>query len=189
MNFDAIEAGNDGAPRRMAEIGDDAGQFIAMQRPRRRHIDKAFAGNKRLGIGAQRRWADRRLTIVKHCVRDPAAVPELQENDPAPGMYSIGDDLPARHLGIGVTTRGVGITLRLRRNLCGLGDDQAGRGALGIIFRRQRPRHKAGAGAVAGKRCHDDAIGETEIANRDRIEQRRRDVRNGHAGRFTLRRP
>jgi hypothetical protein len=49
--------------------------------------------------------------------------------------------------------------LRLRRNLCGLGDDQAGRGALGIIFRRQRPRHKAGVTEVAGSKRESDEKG------------------------------
>jgi hypothetical protein len=51
------------------------------------------------------------------------------------------------------------------------GDDQPGGRALGVVFDRERARHVAGGGAVAGHRRHDDAVGQRQRADCNRREE------------------
>ncbi|MNT58193.1 hypothetical protein D3C72_1956150 [compost metagenome] len=49
-------------------------------------------------------------------------------------VYSLGDFFPRGDLLRSVQPRSAGIAFRLERNLSGFSDDQAGTGALSIIF-------------------------------------------------------
>ena len=60
---------------------------------------------------------------------------------------------------------------RLRRDVGGLGDDQAGGGALHVVLGHHRRRHALERGARARERRHDDAVGQREVAERERAEQ------------------
>ncbi len=129
VEFDAVEPGIDGAACGAAKVGDDAGQFVEPQGAWSRDVDKALAVDVSLGLGPDRRRTDRWLAVLEQVVRDAAAVPELDDVDATLGMDRVGDDPPARDLGLGVAARLVGVALRLRRNLCRFSDDQARSGA------------------------------------------------------------
>jgi len=79
-------------------------------------------------------------------------------------------------------TRRVGPAEAVGTDRGGFGDDQAGRGALGIVFGLQRCRHVVDRpGAHARQRRHDDPVGQVEIAHADRGEK----GLEGHAGLLT----
>ena len=157
---------------RIAEVFDDTGDFVQSERTRRRGVDEALAGDECLCVGPNSGRAHGRLAVfLKACVRDTAGMPELNDDGSALGVHGVGDLFPAPDLLVGITARRIGIALRLRRDLRGFGDDQAGRGALGVIFGGERTRDQACAGAVPGQRRHDDAIGELEGAYLGGFEQ------------------
>jgi len=91
-------------------------------------------------------------------------------------MHGAGDQLPAFDLGVGPDARSIGIADAHGGDRGGFGDDQAGGGALGVIFGHQGIRHPAFVGAAAGQGRHDDAVGKLEIAHLDGLEQK------GHKG-------
>ena len=72
---------------------------------------------------------------------------------------------------------------QLGADLRGLGNDQPGGGALGVILCCKRARHQSQPRPVAGQRCHDDAIGKLQRACRQRVKKgkgRRRAVGRVH---------
>jgi hypothetical protein len=69
---------------------------------------------------------------------------------------------------------GSDVTHALRAHLRGFGDDQPGRGALGVIGGRERIWHVAIDGAAARHRRHHQAVGEIEIPQAIGREQRAR---------------
>src|SRR5262249_46154962 len=71
----------------------------------------------------------------------------------------------------GVDAGGVLVALALLRDLAGLGDQKAGRGALAIIFDGHWAGHHAGQRAIAGQRRHGDAVGKRDRAKLIGLEQ------------------
>ena len=68
-------------------------------------------------------------------------MPELNDDRPAPGVHGVGDELPSLGPDRPCSSPGVSrVALRLGRDLGGFGDDQAGRGALGVIFDDSKTR-------------------------------------------------
>ena len=84
--------------------------------------------------------------------------PELGVNEAAFGMYGIGDLLPGGNLFRRVEARRERAADGVRRDVDGFRDDQAGRGALRIVFDCQRADHAAGVGAAAGHGGHDHVV-------------------------------
>ena len=91
-------------------------------------------------------------------------MPKLNDHGPAFGVHGVGDGFPAPDLIVRIAARRIRIALRLGRDLGGFGDDQAGRGALGVIFDSKRTRDQARAGAISRERRHHDAVGEFQRA-------------------------
>jgi hypothetical protein len=104
---------------------------------------------------------------------DPADVPQLQEDLAAGAVDGFGDVGPAAYLIVGPDARGVRVADAHRRDRSGFAEDQAGRGALYVVLGHQRVRHSAFVGAAAGQRGHDDAVGQFQVAQFDRIENSR----------------
>ena len=73
---------------------------------------------------------------------DASDMPELDEDAAAALMHAVRDLAPAGDLFFRIDAGGVLITLALLRNLARFGDQQAGGGALAVIFDRKRARHQ-----------------------------------------------
>ncbi len=115
---------------------------------------------------------DRQLVVLLQAdMRDASDMPELDEDAAAALMHAIGDLAPARHLLLRVDAGGVLIALALLRNLARLGHQQAGGGALPVIFDRQRARHQACDRAVARQGRHHQAVGQGDRAKLVGLEE------------------
>ena len=164
MHFHTIKAGRNGVRRRLTKIIHDARQLAQLQRTRLGNIMETVV-HERLGLRPNRRRRNRRSAIrLQIHMRNTPHVPQLHKNTPAPGMHLVRHLAPAINLRLGIDTRRVLITLRLRRNLSGLGDQQTGRSTLTVIGCSKLARHPTCPRTVAGQRGHDNTIGEDEIA-------------------------
>ena len=86
-------------------------------------------------------------------MRDAAGMPKLNDNGSAFEVHGVGDRLPASDLIVRIATRCVRVALRLGRDLRGFGDDQAGRGALGVVVKSKWTRDQAGSRAISRERA------------------------------------
>ena len=101
--------------------------------------------------------ADRLRATIEQRVAGATAVPQLQENTAAGGMHRVGDQFPAGDLGGGTDAR-----LRPEGRVAGhdhggLGDQQAGTGALRVVFRHEAVGNMLAAGPTAGQRVSGSA--------------------------------
>ncbi|MNC42243.1 hypothetical protein D3C75_910520 [compost metagenome] len=122
MDFHAVEACRNGVCRGLAEIVDDARQFVSLQRSRLGNVLEAIV-DEYLGRGTKRgRGYRRRALLLQIHVGNTAHMPQLQENSPALGVYGIGHLAPSLYLRLRVNARGVLIALSLLRDLRGFGN-------------------------------------------------------------------
>lgn len=179
MHFDAIEAGRPGAARRGCIVIERAGDPRGIQRDRLRGVLEAVAGEG-LAVGAYGTGRHGLCPVrQQRDMADAAHVPELAEDTPASGVHRFDDRLPSHDVGLGMDAGCVEVTLSHRRDLCGLGDDQASRRTLPVVGGRDGSRRAIGLGAVARQRCHQHAVGQFERADAQRGEQQ---TRIGHRG-------
>ena len=164
MDLDPVEARLDGVGRSLAKIVDDARDLVQAQGARGRGLDKS-AVHECLGFCRDRRGSHGGRAARLHVdMRHPTHMPQLQEDAPALGMDRIGDLAPSGDLFGRIDAGRVLIALCLRRYLRRLGDDQSRGRALRVIFGRMGSGHQALRGAVAGQRCHDDAVRQAQGA-------------------------
>jgi len=105
-------------------------------------------------------------------VRQPAHVPELEEDLPALGVHRIDDELPAGDLLRRVDARRAREPAAVRRDLRRLTDDEATlRGALAVVLGHHRVSGVAMLGAHAGERRHHHAVGQRQAAEREWREE------------------
>ena len=97
-------------------------------------------------------------------MRKAPNMPQLADNLAAGGVHGVGHQLPARHLFVSPDAGRQCIAAALLRDIGRLADDQAGAGALGVVFGVQRVRHAIVAHAAARQRCHHDAVGQRQRA-------------------------
>ena len=97
-------------------------------------------------------------------------MPQLHNDAPTLGMHGVGDPPPAGDLRGIVDAGRVDIALALGADLRRLGDDQSGTCALPVVLDREVRRHFTGRRAVAGQWRHDDAVGEADVADSDRVK-------------------
>jgi hypothetical protein len=158
VDLDAVEARRQGAAGAVRELLDDAGDLVQLQGARDSERLRPFAGEGLpLGCHGRRRH---RLSAARlqQRVGDPADVPELGEDPPAPLVDGVGHPAPARELLLGMNARRAGVTHALRRDLGPLGHDQPGRSALGVVGDRELARDVPVDGPVAGHRRHHHAV-------------------------------
>ena len=97
-------------------------------------------------------------------MRDAAGMPKLCDDRAAFGVHGVGDGFPAPDLFVRIAARRIRVALRLGRDLGRFGDDQAGRGALRVVFNGKGTRDEARTGAISRERRHHDAVGEFQRA-------------------------
>ncbi|GAA1327137.1 hypothetical protein GCM10009647_064780 [Streptomyces sanglieri] len=101
---------------------------------------------------------------------DPARVHQLGEDPAARRMHRGGDLAPGGDLLRAVQPGGGGVALAHHRRLDALRDDEARRGALGVVLGDEIRGGAALTGAAAGHRSHRDAVGEPGAGKVDRVE-------------------
>jgi hypothetical protein len=171
MHLDAVEAGGQGVLCRVAEAGDDARQFVIGEGAGGDVGLLAFGGVHLVVADGQGAGGNGLGAVVEQRVAGPAAVPDLQEDAPAGLVHRVGHVLPAGHLGGRVDARLVpegGVALHGHG---GLGDEQAGTGALGVVGGHQVTGHVVVLGAAAGQGGHQDAVGQRQGADLEGLEQ------------------
>ena len=175
MDLDAVEAGFLGEAGALDVFGDDAGNLFDVQSAGDDVVGHLLAGPE-LALRLDGGRGDGEFTVrLVVRVRDAADVPELQENAAALGVHGGGDLLPAGDLLVGIDAWGVRVAMAAGRDCGRLGDDQAGAGALGVVFGHQVRRDVGTFGAATGQGGHQDAI-----RQRERTDFKRREER-GHA--------
>ena len=115
MEFHAIETGGFGVLRAAAELFDDVLDFGNCQRMRG---DEVFLRPDEADVTCRgdRAGGDGQFAIEIERVRDPADVPELEENAAAVFMHGAGDELPSLDLFLRPDSRCVRIADAARRD-------------------------------------------------------------------------
>ncbi len=148
------------------------GISCGLERARRHERLEAFVGVGLLFLGAhgarRHRQGAARLQVG---VRDTPDVPELQEDASALGVHGGGRQLPAFDLRGRPDAGRADVALALRADVGRFGDDEAGRGALGVVGGLQLAGDALVVGPRPGQRRHDDAVGELIGPELDRIEK------------------
>jgi hypothetical protein len=170
-DLNAVESGFDCVASSARIVRDRLADFIDAHGPR---FHRRFTAGRRhrflMQIHVGRRQWPRTAAQVR--MGDGAGVPELGDNSATGVVHGVGDPAPSPHLLRAPKTWRVGPAEAVGTDRGGFGDNQAGRGALGIIFSLQRCRHVIDRpGAHARKRRHDDPTGQVEIAHADRGEE------------------
>ena len=110
---------------------------------------------------------------MKAGMRHAANVPQLQHHAPAGRVHGVGHAAPAVHLCFAVNARREAVALALWRDLRGLGNDEAGAGALRVVGGHEFVGHVAGlAGAAARHGRHHQAVGQVQRAELEGAKQR-----------------
>ena len=149
--------------RRLGECLDDRRDLLGAERARDRQLD-APAWQEEVAGGGDRRWTDRLLAAAHVRVGDPAAMPDLADYPAARGVDRVGDLAPSGDLILPVNTWAADDPVPLVGDLGAFGHDQTRGGALDVVVPHPLGRDAVLAGARAGHRRHDDAIGKREIA-------------------------
>ena len=171
MDLDAVEAGFLGEAGALDVFGDDAGDLFDVQGTGDDVVGHLLAGPD-LALRLDGRGGDGQFAIrLVVGVRNAADVPELQENAPALGVDRGGDLLPTGDLLVGVDAWGIRVAMAAGRDRGRLSDDQAGAGALGVIFGHQVRRDVGPFGATTGQRSHQDAVRQREGTDFERRKE------------------
>ena len=102
---------------------------------------------------------------------EPPHVPQLGDDPAACLMDCIGDEAPALDLRLVPQAGRVRPAEPFAADAGGFRDDQAGIGALRIIFGHERIGNRLAVGAGPRQRRHDDAVAKLDRAERNRIKQ------------------
>ncbi|RMS24969.1 Transcriptional regulator, AraC protein [Pseudomonas coronafaciens pv. garcae] len=151
---------------------DDVADFRQLQCARyRQRSDRAHQAY--MAFGSNGTWRNRSFAIQVRRVGNAAYVPQLQDDAAASVVYGFGDVAPAANLIVGPDAGGVRVTHAHRRYRGGFSQDQACRSALHVILGHHCIGHAAFVGAAACQGRHDDAVGQLQIANGDRVKDSR----------------
>ena len=175
MDLYAIEAGGErvfGRPRIAVE---QAGNFRDVERARGLEglatiISMHLAGRR----GRRRRH---RLFSGHRGMHLPAHMPDLRDDTAAGVMHRLRCRLPCGDLRVAPQARRERPAKALLADPGSLADDQAGRGALGIILRHQWGRDMLAGRAAARQRRHQNAVWRGDRAQLDRIEETRHGIK------------
>ena len=165
VHLDTVEPGRLGVLGGFAEPRHDARQFVVAQLARHFVGLLALWGVCLVVLDAHGAWRHGLRAAVEQRMAGAAAVPDLQNHLAALRMHGIGDRAPGGDLCRGVDAGFAAAKGRVSFDRhCRFGDDQAGRGALGVVLDHHRGRNVVGVGAAARKWRHHDAVTKLEVA-------------------------
>jgi len=170
VDFHAVKAGALRILRPLAVGFHDGGEFARFQSPRG---DKRALGPEQADVspGGDGAGGDRQRSAEVARVGNAAHVPELEENPAPGGVDGLGDHLPALHLAWRPDAGCVGIANPHRCDGGGLAENQTGGGPLNVVVAHEGVGHPAGGSAAAGKRGHEDAVRQVQLAQPDRFQE------------------
>jgi hypothetical protein len=96
-------------------------------------------------------------------------MPYLRKDAAACSVYGFSHRLPGIGLLLRPDARDIRVADALRHNRNALGDDQAGSGALCVVFDHKRRRKVVSRAAQASQGTHDHTIRQCDFANLNRI--------------------
>ena len=159
VEFHAVEAGGQRETRRLGKLRDGPRDIALGHRPHgAERLQPKGVGKHLSGTGPGDRTQDLPIRGQIRDVRHAPGMHKLDDNRPAFGMDGVGDQPPAADMLVIEKGRDAGIAQSVGRGRGGLGDDQAGRGALGVILCHQGVRGIGLDGATARHGRHDDAV-------------------------------
>ena len=172
VDLHAVEAGGQrvgGGALVIREQARDLGD-LQRARPRRRASCRIGVGlvGRRGGGGRDRLGAAEEVRVDQ-----PAHMPDLADDLAARVVHRLHDRPPRIDLRVGPDARCERPAQALLADAGGLGEDQPGAGALGVILGHDRGRHVLAGGAAAGERGHEDPVLRLDGADADRVEQGR----------------
>ena len=124
---------------------------------------------------------DRELAVEEEGIGDAADVPDLLEDAAAVSVDGGGDGLPGFHLLLRPDAGDLRVADGHGADGGAFGDDEASGGALSVVLHHDGRGDIVRGAAQAGKRRHDDAAGEIEVAYLDGVEK------GGHSSSNVLR--
>jgi hypothetical protein len=168
VDLHPVEAGRQGVGGGALVIGEQPGDLGDLQRAWR--VIGLLAGiGVRLVRGRDGRGRDRLLAAQEVRVDQPAHVPDLADDLSAAVVHGLHDGPPGIDLLVGPDPRRERPAQTLLGDAGGLGEDQAGAGALRVILDHERGRHVLAGGAAAGERGHEDPVLRLDGADADRV--------------------
>ena len=117
------------------------------------------------------RGSDGGFATVEAAVGGPSCMPKLEEDHAALFMNGVGGVLPPFGHLVRVDARRLVPAVRLLGDRGGLGDEQARRTALGVVFGHQAVREPSGPGPAAGHGGQDDPIRQGQIAQAEGLKE------------------
>ncbi len=172
LDLHPVEAGLHGVAGGAAVVGDGLADLLAGHGSRR-DGGLAAAGRHRQLLRVDVGGRDGQGAVAQLRMRHGAGVPELGDDAPAGRVHRIRHPAPAADLLSAPQARRVGPAEALGADGDGLRNDQAGRGALGVVLGLERGRDLiVRTGPHPGQRRHDDAVGQVERAHAGGSEQR-----------------
>lgn len=112
--------------------------------------------------------------MIKIGVRCPTRMPELKENPTARLMDRLRDLPPPIDMGVRVDSRLMRPCKSIGGDHGGFGKNQSSGCPLGVIPSHEFAGHVVGIRSSPSQRCHQNAIGQDEIAHADGFEQAHR---------------
>ena len=117
------------------------------------------------------RGSDGGLAAVEAAVGGPSRMPKLEEDHPALFMHGVGGVLPPFGHLVGVDARRLVPAVGLLGDRGGLGDEQARRTALGVVFGHQAVRQASGPGPAAGHGGQDDPVRQGQVVQTEGLKE------------------
>ena len=117
------------------------------------------------------RGSDGGLAVVEAAVGGPSHVPKLEEDHAALFMHGVGGVLPPFGHLVRVDARRLVPAVGLLGDRGRLGDEQARRTALGVVFGHQAVREASGPGPGAGHGGQDDPVRQGQVVQTEGLKE------------------
>jgi hypothetical protein len=170
VELDSIKASRECIFGSSPVLGHNSGNFIELKGARS-HKRLFRANQAHVSIRSDGARGNGKSAIQINRVRDTTDMPQLQKDSPSRLVDGFGHTFPARDLFFRPDARSIRISDAHWRDGSRFGNNQAGAGALPVIFPHQIIGNATFAGAAAGQWSHDYAVGEVPSTDPDWVLQ------------------